>query len=96
MKERENLSKRGAFSRRNVFSKRSEWITCLVINTFFCLVALVLLLGVFLALALNILIIILIIVIAAIFFLSELALIFTFRSWRRRRNGERNSSARNK
>ena len=89
MKEREKFSRRGLLSRRTRFSKRSEWITCLVINTFFCLVALVLLLGVLLALALNILIIVVIIVIAAIFFLSELALIFTFRNWRRRRNGER-------
>jgi hypothetical protein len=87
MKEGRAPSKRGIFSRRKVFSKWSEWITCLVINTFFCLIALVLFFGVLLALALNVLIIAVFIVAIAIFFLTEVVLLFAFRSWQKGKGG---------
>lgn len=87
MQERRAPSKRGIFSRQKIFSKWSEWITCLVINTFFCLIALVLFFGVLLALALNVLIIVVFIVAVAIFFLTEVVLLFAFRRWQKRGSG---------
>jgi amino acid transporter len=85
MQERTAPSRRGIFSRQKRFSRWSEWITCLVINTFFCLIALVLFFGVLLALALNVLVIVVFFGAVVVFFLTEVVLLFAFRRWRRER-----------